>query len=48
VFAIGAFLVPNYVNLNSGLLLTVQQSVAYFAQWWWRGAVIGLIYRHAR
>jgi hypothetical protein len=33
VFAIGAFLVPNYVNLNRGLLLTMQQSVACFAQW---------------
>jgi hypothetical protein len=48
VFAIGAFVVHDYVNLNIGLLLTVQQSVACFAQWVVAGVVIGLIYRPAR
>ena len=32
VFAIGSFVVHNYVNLNIGLKLTVQQSIAYFVQ----------------
>jgi hypothetical protein len=48
VFAIGAFVVHNYVNLNIGLLLTVQQSVACFAEWVAAGVVIGMIYRPAR
>ncbi len=30
VFAIGAFVVHNYVNLNIGLRLTVEQAAAYF------------------
>ena len=30
---IGSFVVHNYVNLNIGLKLTVQQSIAYFVQW---------------
>ena len=45
VFAIGAFVVHNYVNLNIGLKLTVQQAVAYFVEWLIVGIVIGLIYR---
>jgi hypothetical protein len=45
VFAIGAFVLHNYVNLNIGLKLTVQQSVAYFIEWLVVGIVIGLIYR---
>jgi hypothetical protein len=32
-------------NLNIGLKLTVQQSVAYFIEWLAVGVVIGLIYR---
>jgi hypothetical protein len=47
VFAIGTFTVHNYVNLNIGWKLTVQQSVAYFIQWVVVGIVIGLIYRPA-
>jgi hypothetical protein len=47
VFAIGAFVVHNYVNLNIGLKLTVEQSVAYFVEWVITGIVIGLIYRPA-
>jgi len=45
VFAVCAFVVHNYVNLNIGLTLTVQQSVAYFVEWTVTGIVIGLIYR---
>ena len=45
VFAEGAFVVHNYVNLNIGWKLTVQQSVAYFLEWLVTGIAIGLIYR---
>ena len=47
VFAIGTFTVHNYVNLNIGWKLTVEQSVAYFVQWMVVGIVIGLINRPA-
>jgi len=47
VFAIGAFVIHNYVNLNIGLKLALQQSVAYFVEWVVAGIVIGLIYRPA-
>jgi hypothetical protein len=45
VFAVCAFVVHNYVNLNIGGALTVQQSVAYFIEWMITGIVIALIYR---
>jgi len=45
LFAIGSFVVHNYVNLQIGLKLTVQQAVAYFVEWVIVGVVIGLIYR---
>lgn len=45
VFAIGSFVVHNYVNLNIGLKLTVQQAIAYFVQWVIVGVVFGLIYK---
>jgi hypothetical protein len=45
LFAIGSFVVHNYVNLNIGLKLTLEQSVAYFVEWLVVGIVIGLIYR---
>jgi hypothetical protein len=45
VFAICSFVIHNYVYLNIGLKLTVQQSVAYFLEWLAVGVVIGLIYR---
>jgi hypothetical protein len=45
VFAICAFVIHNYVNLNIGIALTFQQSVAYFIEWLAVGIVIGLIYR---
>jgi hypothetical protein len=45
VFALGAFTMHNYVNLNIGLKLTLQQSAIYFVEWVITGIVIGLIYR---
>jgi hypothetical protein len=39
--------VHNYVNLNIGLKLTLQQAAAYFVEWLVVGTVIGLIYRPA-
>jgi hypothetical protein len=45
LFAVCAFVVHNYVNLNIGLRLTVEQSIAYFVEWTVTGAVIGLLYR---
>jgi hypothetical protein len=47
VFAIGAFTVHNFVNLNIGLKLTAEQSVVYFIEWVVAGIVIGAIYRPA-
>jgi hypothetical protein len=47
VFAVGAFVVHNYVNLNIGLKLTVQSAIAYLVQWTIAGIVIGLLYRPA-
>jgi|SRR5580658_3574238 hypothetical protein len=47
VFAIGAFVFHNYVNLNIGLKLTVEQAVVYFVEWMVTGIAIGLIYRPA-
>jgi Protein of unknown function (DUF1761) len=46
-FAICSFVLHNYVNLNIGLTLTLQQSAAYFVEWVVTGVVIGLIYRPA-
>jgi hypothetical protein len=45
VFSICTFVVHNYVNLNIGLKLTVEQAMAYFVEWLIAGIVIGLIYR---
>jgi hypothetical protein len=45
IFTIGAFVVHNYVNLQIGLKLTLQQSAAYLIEWLIVGIVIGLIYR---
>jgi hypothetical protein len=47
LFAVGSFVLHNYVNLNIGLRLTLEQAVAYFIQWTIVGLVIGLIYRPA-
>jgi hypothetical protein len=45
IFAIGAFVMHNYVNLNIGLTLALEQAGAYFVQWVLVGVVIGAIYR---
>jgi hypothetical protein len=45
VFVIFAFVIHNYVNLNIGWKLTLEQAVAYFIEWFVVGIVIGLIYR---
>jgi hypothetical protein len=45
LFAIGAFVLHNYANLNIGLKLTLQQCLIYFLEWQFVGIVIGLIYR---
>jgi hypothetical protein len=45
LFVICAFVIHNYMNLNIGWKLTLQQSVAYFVEWLAVGIVIGLIYR---
>jgi hypothetical protein len=45
LFAIGAFVLHNYVNLNIGLKLTLEQCLVYFLEWLFVGVVIGLIYR---
>ena len=45
IFAVCAFVLHNYVNLNIGLKLALGQGVAYFVQWTIVGIVIGLIYK---
>jgi hypothetical protein len=45
LFAISAFVIHNYVNLNIGLKLALQQCLIYFLEWLFVGIVIGLIYR---
>jgi hypothetical protein len=45
LFAVGSFVVHNYVNLNIGLNLTLQQAAADFVEWTITGLVIGLLYR---
>jgi len=47
VFAIGAVTMHDFVNLNIGWKLAVEQSVAYFIEWMVVGIVIGVIYRPA-
>jgi hypothetical protein len=45
VFAVGAVTMHDFVNLNIGWKLAVEQSVAYFVEWVVVGIVIGVIYR---
>ena len=45
LFAICAFVIHNYVNLNIGLRLTIGQAIAYFIEWVVVGIVIGAVYR---
>lgn len=47
VFAIGAFVLHNYANLNIGGRLTAISAIAYFIEWCIAGIAIGLIYRPA-
>jgi uncharacterized membrane protein len=45
IFVVCGFVLHNYVNLNIGLKLALEQAVAYFVQWTVVGLVIGLIYK---
>jgi hypothetical protein len=45
VFALCAFVLHNYVTLNIGSTLMLQQAVVYTVQWVIVGVVIGLLYR---
>jgi hypothetical protein len=45
VFAIGAFVLHNYVNLNISSKLVMEQCAMYFVEWVAVGAVIGLVYK---
>ena len=45
IFVVCAFVLHNYVNLNIGLKLALEQAVAYFVQWTIVGIAIGLIYK---
>jgi hypothetical protein len=45
IFSICSFVIHNYVNLNIGLKLTLEQAAAYFVEWVATGIVIGVIYR---
>jgi len=44
LFAVGSFVLHNYVNLNIGVTITVLQAVSEFFEWTIVGSVIGLIY----
>ncbi len=46
-FAVGSFVLHNYVNLNIGLRLTAGQAIAYFIQWVVVGVVIAWVYKPA-
>jgi hypothetical protein len=45
LFAMGSFVLHNYVNLNIGWKLTVYSGIAYMVEWIAVGIAIGLIYR---
>ena len=45
LFVVCGFVLHNYANLNIGLKLTIEQAVAYFAQWTVVCMAIGLIYK---
>jgi len=44
-FAIGSFVLHNYVNLNIGLKLTMESAIAALVLWTFTGIAIGLVYR---
>jgi hypothetical protein len=45
LYAVGSFVLHNYVNLNIGGRLTAFQTVAYCVEWLVVGIVISLVYR---
>lgn len=45
LFVVFGFVFHNYVNLNIGLKLTLQNAAAYFLEWVVTGIAIGLIYQ---
>ncbi len=47
LYAIGSFVLHNYVNLNIGLRITVVSAIAYLVEWTVVGIVIGLVYKPA-
>jgi hypothetical protein len=47
LYSVCSFVIHNYVNLNIGIKLTIQQSIAYSLEWILVGIAIGLIYRPA-
>jgi hypothetical protein len=47
LFAVCAFVLHNYVNLNIGRRITLEQATVYFIEWTVTGVVIGLLYRPA-
>jgi hypothetical protein len=47
LFAVGSFVLHNYVNLNIGFKITLASAIAYFVEWTVVGLVIGSIYKPA-
>jgi hypothetical protein len=47
IFSDCMFVLHNYVNLNIGLKLTIEQAVAFFFEWIVVCIVIGLVYKPA-
>ena len=47
LFSVCSFVIHNYVNLNIGIRLTIQQAVAYSVEWLLVGITIGSIYSPA-
>lgn len=45
LFVVCAFVIHNYVNLNIGIKLALEQAIVYFFEWTIAGLVIGVIYR---
>lgn len=45
LFAVGSFVLHNYVNLNIGGRITLFSAIAYMLEWTVVGLVIGLIYK---
>jgi hypothetical protein len=47
LYSVCSFVIHNYVNLNIGIKLTLQQTVAHSVEWVLVGITIGVIYRPA-